>query len=163
MTCESLNCFCVKENATVGFTRPAAKVMKFKIAHVQLYTKLQERTGMHAQCTNTLCITQLHNVHKAEDGTCGNKAQAEEKYRHTCTRSHWGDLGKSRLRKYTAVHIVEDPIEETWGNHSLCERISDSKAEASQKTSRPGNLANKLFKREVSTSPTDKVMLQFWK
>ena len=71
----------------------------------------------------------------------------------------WGNLNC----KYTGAHIVEDPIEETWGNHSLCERISDSKAEASQKTSRPGNLANKLFKREVSTSPTDKVMLQFWK
>ena len=43
MTCESLNCFCVKKNATVGFTGPAAKVMKFKIAHVH------EIATLHAQ------------------------------------------------------------------------------------------------------------------
>ena len=57
MTCESLNCFCVKENATVGFIGPAAKVMKFKIAHVQLYTKLQECTLTHNAQTH--CV--LHN------------------------------------------------------------------------------------------------------
>ena len=82
--CESLNCFCVEKNATVGFTRPAAKVVKFKIAHVH------EIARVHAQCTNTLCITQLRNVHKVEDGACGNKAQAVDpiEHRHTGTRSH---------------------------------------------------------------------------
>ena len=39
--CESLNCFCVKKNATVGFTGPAAKVMKFKIAHVHEIARAQ--------------------------------------------------------------------------------------------------------------------------
>ena len=97
--CESLNCFCVKKNATVGFTGPAAKVMKFKIAHVQLYTKLQECTHKHAQCTNTLCITQLRNVHKIEDGACGNKAQAVDPIE----------------QKSTGAHVL-DPIEQTWGN-----------------------------------------------
>ena len=151
--CESLNCFWVKKNATVGFTGPAAKVMKFKIAHVQLNTKLQECA--HAQCTNTLCITQLHNVHKVEDGACGNKAQAVDpiEHRHTGTRSHWAELGKSQLQVHTCTHCRRSHWGDL-GNHSLCERISDSlKAQASQKTSRPGNLANKLFKRELSTSP----------
>ena len=70
----------------------------------------------HAQCTYTLCITQLHNVHKVEDGACGNKAQAVDpiEQRHTGTRSHWAELGKSQLHLYTPAHIVEDPIEETW-------------------------------------------------
>ena len=56
MTCESLNCFRLKENATVGFTGPAEKVMKFKIAHVH------EIARMHAQCKHnaqTHCV--LHN------------------------------------------------------------------------------------------------------
>ena len=76
MTCESLNCFRLKENATVGFTGPAAKVMKFKIAHVHEIATAHAHARTHAQCTNILCITQLHNVHKVEDGACGNKAQA---------------------------------------------------------------------------------------
>ena len=115
------------------------------------------RMHTHAQCTmhaRTLCITQLRNVHKVEDGACGNKAQAVDpiEHRHTGTRSHWAELGKSQLQVHTCTHCRRSHWGDL-GNHSLCERISDSKAEASQKTSRPGNLANKLFKREVSTSP----------
>ena len=50
--------------------------MKPKIAHVHEIATAHAHARTHAQCTNTLCITQLHNVHKVEDGACGNKAQA---------------------------------------------------------------------------------------
>lgn len=150
--CESFNCFWVKKNATVGFTGPAAKVMKFKIARVYETARMHPHTRtMHKHIvyyTTTKCA-QSRRWGLRQQGTGGGSHWAQaHRYKiplsrtgeistalvHSCThcrRSHWGDLG----------------------NHSPCERISDSKAEASQKTSRPGNLANKLFKREVSTSP----------
>ena len=71
--------------------------MKPKIAHVHEIATAHAHARTHAQCTNTLCITQLHNVHKVEDGACGNKAQAVDPIE--CTGTH-----------------VLDPIEQTWGN-----------------------------------------------
>ena len=92
--------------------------MKPKIAHVHEIATAHAHARTHAQCTNTLCITQLHNVHKVEDGACGNKAQAVDPIEQKSTGAHvldpieqtWGNLNCTSTQLHTAV---EDPIEET--------------------------------------------------